>query len=111
MAIWLIEGQPSGSSDGPVVRMVDRELVREEFYTQTAADGTPEQKWNFRRMQFSRVADWAERQGLISAWEIGDVTYLWLTHSSPKYGEKSDACCTCEQTRTLQPAHFGFLRV
>jgi hypothetical protein len=70
--------------DGPVVRMVDRELVREEFYTQTAADGTPEQKWNFRRMQFSRAVDWAERQGLISAREIGDVTYLWLTHSKPK---------------------------
>jgi hypothetical protein len=70
--------------DGQVVRMVDRELVREEFYTQTAADGTPEQKWNFRRMQFSRAVDWAERQGLISAREIGDVTYLWLTHSKPK---------------------------
>ena len=35
-------------------------------------------------MQFSRAVDWAERQGLISAREIGDVTYLWLTHSKPK---------------------------
>jgi hypothetical protein len=49
-----------------------------------AAAVTPEQKRNFRRMQFSRAVDWADRQGLIGAREIGDVTYLWLTHSKPQ---------------------------
>jgi hypothetical protein len=39
-------------------------------------------------MQFGRAVDWAERQGLISAREIGGVTYLWLTYSKPKDDEE-----------------------
>ena len=38
--------------DGPVVRMVDQEMVREQFYMHTPADGTPEQKGRFRRQRF-----------------------------------------------------------
>ena len=42
--------------DGPVVRMIDQEIVREQFYAHTPADGTPEQKGQFRRQQFNAGA-------------------------------------------------------
>jgi hypothetical protein len=64
--------------DGPVVRMVDQEIVREQFYTGTPADGTTEQKGKFRRQKFSRALDWAEDQELIGIGEIGAITYVWL---------------------------------
>ena len=40
--------------DGPVVHMVDQELVRELFYSRTPAEGTPKQKRQLRSLQFKR---------------------------------------------------------
>jgi AAA domain len=74
--------------DGPVVQMIDQEIVRERFYACTLAEGTPEQKGKLRRQKFSRALDWAEDQQLISAGEIGDVTYIWLTRIDPEDGEE-----------------------
>jgi hypothetical protein len=74
--------------DGPTVRMIDQEIVRELFYAGTPADGTPEQKGKLRRQKFSRALDWAEDQQLISIGEIGDVTYIWLTRLDPEDGEE-----------------------
>jgi hypothetical protein len=37
--------------EGTAVRMVDQEIVPEQFYMQTAAEGTPEQKGRFRRQR------------------------------------------------------------
>jgi hypothetical protein len=71
---------PSGP-DGSEVRMIDRELVREEFYARTPADGTAEQKRNQRRKRFHRAVDRAEEKQLIGIREIGDATYLWLTQA------------------------------
>jgi hypothetical protein len=68
------------SSNGPTVRMIDREIVRTEFYAQTAADGTPAQKGEFRRKQFNRALDWTEQQKLIGLRELEDITYLWLSN-------------------------------
>ena len=65
--------------DGPMVRMIDQEIVREQFYACTPAEGTPEQKGHFRRQQFLRALDWAEEQQLIGVEEIDGVTYLRLT--------------------------------
>jgi hypothetical protein len=64
--------------DGPVVRMIDQEIVREQFYAGTPADGTTEQKGKFRRQKFSRALDWAEDQELIGIGEIDEITYVWL---------------------------------
>ena len=64
--------------DGPRVRMVDQEIVREQFYTHTPAEGTPEQKGHSRRQKFLRALDWAEDQQLIGVEEIDGVTYLRL---------------------------------
>ena len=68
--------------DGPLVRMIDQEIVREQFYAHTPADGTPEQKSHFRRQKFLRALDWAEQQQLIGIEEIDDVTYLRLIRSA-----------------------------
>jgi hypothetical protein len=70
--------------DGPVVRMVDRELVRAPFYFHTSADGTPEQKAEFRRKRFSRAVDWAESKQLVGVEEIAGTTYLRLVHLDPE---------------------------
>jgi hypothetical protein len=67
------------SPNGPTTRMIERETVQAEFYAQTAADGTPRQKSDFRRKQFVRAVDWAEREGLIGVREIDEITYLWLS--------------------------------
>ena len=71
--------EPPITPDGPVVRMVDRETVREEFYTQWPAEGTPERKRNFRRMHSAELLIAAESQGLIRAREIGE-RHLPLAH-------------------------------
>ena len=70
--------------DGPLVRMIDQEIVREQFYAHTPADGTPEQKGEFRRKRFNRAVDWAEDQQLIAVVEIDGITYLRL--SRPESG-------------------------
>jgi AAA domain len=76
--------------DGPTVRMVDQEVVRERFYAGTPAEGTPKQKSEFRRKRFNRAVDWAEDQELIAIEEIGDVTYLRLTRPDPEDDEQED---------------------
>jgi hypothetical protein len=75
--------------DGPVVRMVDQEMVRKQFYMQTPADGTPEQKGNFRRQKFFRALAWAEDQELIGAAEINGVT---ARTPAPARSRKRDTC-------------------
>jgi hypothetical protein len=72
--------------NGPTVRMVDQEIVREEFYRHTSApDGTPEQKTSFRRKQFRRAIEWAEVHELIESQEVDEKTYLWLTRPEPSH--------------------------
>ena len=65
--------------DGPTAWMIDREAVRERFYSRTPADGTLAQKGEFCRKRFNRAIDWAEDQQLIAIEEVGGVTYLRLT--------------------------------
>ena len=74
--------------DGPVVRMVDQELVRQQFYVHTPADGTPEQKRMLRRQKFLRALDWAERKQLIGIEEIDGITYLRLSRPDPEQDEE-----------------------
>jgi hypothetical protein len=75
---------------GPVVRMVDEEAVREQFYIRTAAEGTPEQKGRFRRQRFLSALDWAERKRLIGVVEIGGLTYLYLINPQAEAEEALD---------------------
>ena len=79
MAVLAKEGinLPCGP-DGPEVRMVDHEIIREEFYARTAADGTPAQKAEFKRKRFNRALNRAEEMQLIGIREINGIVYLWL---------------------------------
>jgi hypothetical protein len=65
--------------DGPVVRMVDQELVRQQFYIHTPADGSLEQKGSLRRQKFLRALEWAQHKQLIGIQDIDGISYLWLT--------------------------------
>jgi hypothetical protein len=75
---------------GPAVRMVDQELVRERFYSCTPAEGTPEQKGEFRRKRFNRAVNWAEAQQLIAVHDISSITYLRLGRSNPDEGDDEE---------------------
>ena len=76
--------------DGPAVRMVDQEIVREQFYSHTPAEGTPKQKRQFRHQQFKRALGWAEDQQLIGIEEIDDVTYLRLSRPDREEEEENE---------------------
>jgi AAA domain len=65
-------------SDGPVVRGVDQEIVRAEFYKSYPADGDAKAKQNVRRQAFGRALKDAQAKGLIGIREIETVTYVWL---------------------------------
>ena len=54
----------------------------------TPADGTPEQKGEFRRKRFNRAVDWAEDQQLIAVMEIDGTTYLRLSRPSHEQDDK-----------------------
>ena len=66
------------TTGGSTMRGIDQELVREEFYQQTPADGTERQKQDFRRKRFVRTINRAIEKRLIGMRESGAVTYLWL---------------------------------
>ena len=74
--------------DGPTVRMIDQEIVREQFYSRTPAEGTPMQKRQLRYLQFKRALGRAEEQQLIGIEEINDVTYLWLSRPDREEDEQ-----------------------
>ena len=76
--------------DGPVMRMVDQEIVRGQFYMQTPAEGTPEQKGRFRRQRYHSALDWAERKRLMGVVEIGGLTYLYLVNPQAEAEEALD---------------------
>ena len=76
--------------DGPLVRMIDQEIVRQQFYDHTPADGTPEQKAEFKRKRFNRAIDWVEDQQLIAVPEIDSITHLRLSRPEPEDHEQED---------------------
>jgi hypothetical protein len=80
-----LEGHTSGELR---VRGIDQELVREEFYQQTPADGTQRQKQDSRRKRFARAINRAIEKQLVGMGEIGAITYLWLLPKRP--GEDDD---------------------
>jgi hypothetical protein len=71
----------------PPVRGIDREIVRTEFYAQTAVDGTEAQKREIRRKRFNRALERACERQLVGVREIGTVTYLWLQLQQPSEDE------------------------
>ena len=65
-------------TDGPTVRAVNRELLRNEFYKQYPADGDDKQKTEVRRKAFNRAVKHAQDKELIMVKEIGGIQLVWL---------------------------------
>jgi hypothetical protein len=66
-------------ADGPIVRAIDKELVRKEFYKDYPADGdTNEQKQNARRRAFNHALNNAQTANLIGVREIDGTQYVWM---------------------------------
>lgn len=65
-------------ADGPILRVVDRERVRENFCANTSADGTTQQIASRRRQAWKRASDTAESQGHIKCYEKNGVQLMWL---------------------------------
>jgi hypothetical protein len=74
----------------PRIRAIDREIVREEFFLQTPADGTERQKQNFRHRRFIRALDRAIEKQLVECREFGSIAYLWLLPQQPQQPEQPD---------------------
>jgi hypothetical protein len=87
MKLLATHGVEQELEPGNVVRVINIELVREEFFANVTAEGTPEQKWDKKRKRFHRTVDRAEGQNLIGRREIEGVTYLWFV--SPERKEES----------------------
>jgi hypothetical protein len=71
--------------DGPKVRVVSEEAVRNEFYKEYPADGeTDRQKQAAKRQAFNRVIGDAQARNLIGFREIEGIDYLWLASDAPQ---------------------------
>lgn len=71
--------EPRPFADGPIVRAVDLELVRAEFYKSHPATGDEKAKSNTRRQAFTRAIREAGNRGLVATRDIGAITFIWLT--------------------------------
>jgi hypothetical protein len=83
---------------GPVVRAIDQEVVRPEFYASYRADGDAEIKQEARRKAFGRAIKEAQEEGRVGVREIEGITYLWLWLQPPDPSSYQpparDACIT-----------------
>jgi hypothetical protein len=77
-------------ADGPIVRAVNRELVRAEFYKQHPADGDEKQKAETRRRAFNRAVNDAQAKSLIMVREIDGIQLIWLVAKT----EEAAPCST-----------------
>ena len=65
--------------DGPLLRTIDLDLVRTEFYRRYPASADdPRGKQATRRMAFNRAVVRAQEQGLVAVREVGATTFIWL---------------------------------
>jgi hypothetical protein len=64
--------------DGPIVRAIDLEIVRTEFYKSYPADGDAKQQQEARRKAFSRAIREAQATSVIGLRVRGGVTLVWL---------------------------------
>ena len=70
-------------ADGPIVRALDAELVKREFYRSYLAEGESEKaKRDARWRAFKRATDDAQGKKLIQVREVGGITYIWLVDPS-----------------------------
>jgi hypothetical protein len=66
--------------DGPIVRAVDLEVVRAEFYKSYPATGDEAAKKEARKKAFSRAIENADEKRLIGSRDIGAITFVWFAN-------------------------------
>jgi hypothetical protein len=82
-ALAELGSQQRPFADGPIVRAVDLEAVRAEFYKSYPADGTDKQKQTTRRQAFNRAIKDAQASSLVGVRDTGGVTLVWLAAVEP----------------------------
>jgi hypothetical protein len=91
MTVLAERGMPQQvDPDGPTRQAVELKILRSEFFAQIAADGTPEQKRDFRKKKFQRALEYAQEKGLIGIREVDSATYVWLS-TPDRQDEDADA--------------------
>jgi len=68
--------------DGPIVKAVDIEIVRAEFYKSYPATGDETAKKEARRKAFNRAIGTADHKRLIGTRDIGPTTFIWLAQEN-----------------------------
>ena len=68
---------------GPIVRAVDVEIVRAEFYRSYPADGDPKAKQDTRKKAFQRALKDAQATRLVGVRDVGGTTVMWLWIDPP----------------------------
>ena len=76
--------------DGPVVRAVDQEVTRVEFYRSypASAEAEPKKRADARKKAFKRAIDDAQVRGLIGVREIDGTVFIWLATTPTSGVEK-----------------------
>ena len=76
--------------DGPVVRAVDQEVTRVEFYRSypASAEAEPQKRADARKKAFKRAIDDAQVRGLIGVREIDGTVFIWLATTPTSGVEK-----------------------
>jgi hypothetical protein len=71
--------------DGPIVRAVEIDMVRQEFYrAYPAAEATDEKsKAEARRKAFRRAINDARERDIVCTRDIEGVTWIWLVSQAP----------------------------
>jgi hypothetical protein len=67
----------------PPTRGINIEIVRDEFFVQTPAEGNDKQKRELPQRRFDRAVERARKRLLICVREIGDKTFVWLLQPHP----------------------------
>ena len=72
-------------ADGPLVRAVDLEIVRQEFYRSYPAEGDAAARQAIRQKAFRRAVIAAQEQNLVGVREVDGLTLVWVIN--PQEGE------------------------
>jgi hypothetical protein len=74
--------------DGPMVRAVDMEIVRAEFYKTYVTKGeTAKAKQDAKQKAFIRALKSAQEASVIGVREINDITFIWLAKAGRRPSE------------------------
>jgi AAA domain len=75
--------------DGPVMRCVNVDIVRNEFYRAYPAEGGEQAKQAARQRAFHRAIHKARDDDLIGVREIDEITYVWLIRLQDSHAQNA----------------------